>query len=377
MNKSYGFLGIILSVVMVFVLALGALSLIGCGSPVGLGNTVPVGALDALGDETSGNAVDSGHEAAPEEQDDGDGADEPGDGEPGDGDIDDDESEEPGDGEEPGTGEGGEPDPDDPAITVPIIEMVLIPAGVFRMGGTSDEAGLSNEYPQHSVTLTSGFYMGKYVVTEAQYFAVMKKPSGAPKGDNYPAHGLSWYDAIAFCNTLSMMEDLSPAYSIAGSTDPADWGSPAANTAAWNAAAIISGADGYRLPTEAQWEYACRAGTSSAYNTGANAIDDKTGWYISNAVSSNKMHPVGELPPNKWLLYDMHGNVNEWCWDWYIGSYSGAAAIDPAGPASGANRVIRGGSYSSYAELLRSASRGSAPPSAAGHGFRLVRPLSE
>ena len=334
-----------LMIILIVMMAFGAFSLTGCSNPTGLGSAITEGALEVFGE-----IYDDSPDAKP------------GDAEPDD--PVDTEPDDPGDAE-----------PGDPPIIEPKIEMVLIPAGSFQMGSLIGEAGsISDERPRHSVTLTRGFYMGKYAVTEAQYLTVMQQHPGAPKGGSYPAHQLSWYDAIAFCNTLSMMEGLDPAYSIAGSTDPADWGDPVAgNAAAWNAAAIISNADGYRLPTEAQWEYACRAGASAAYNTGSNTISNTTGWYYLNAAGGNTPHPVGQLPPNAWLLHDMHGNVNEWCWDRYSATYSSAAATDPVGPASGAARVFRGGDYTSKAALLRSASRGSAAPSASQHGLRVVR----
>jgi formylglycine-generating enzyme required for sulfatase activity len=133
-------------------------------------------------------------------------------------------------------------------------------------------------------------------------------------------------------------------------------------------------ANGYRLPTEAEWEYACRAGTTTAYYTG-DAEDtalEAAAWYDAN--SGGTTHPVGKKTPNAWGLYDMHGNVYEWCWDWY-GSYSSGAQTDPVGASSGSNRVMRGGSWFYYAQDLRSACRDSDNPSERGLdsiGFRLV-----
>jgi len=256
-----------------------------------------------------------------------------------------------------------------------MIDMVPIPAGTFMMGQTS----ITDATPEHSVTL-SGFYMGKYQVTQEQYQAVMgsnpssfnSSPQAGETQGKRPVERVSWYDALVFCNKLSTMEGLTPAYSISGSTDPAVWGSvPASTNATWNTVVIVAGSNGYRLPTEAEWEYACRAGTTTAYNTGE-TISDNTGWYDGN--SGNKTHEVGLKPANAWGLYDMHGNVYEWCWDWY-GTYASGAQTNPTGASSGSNRVIRGGSWVVIGRYLRSAIRIIGDPSVRVYdlGFRLVR----
>ncbi|MDR2718654.1 MAG: SUMF1/EgtB/PvdO family nonheme iron enzyme [Treponema sp.] len=261
------------------------------------------------------------------------------------------------------------------------IVLVKIPAGIFTMGSPTTEPDRSTDETQHPVTLTKSFYMGKYPVTQEQYQAVMgtnpsyfttmvSGESGTP--GKLPVEGVSWYDALVFCNTLSIMEGLSPVYSISDKTNPADWGTvPTSSPAVWDAVVMVSGANGYRLPTEAEWEYVCRAGTTTAYNTGA-TISDNTGWYDYN--SSSKTHQVGLKPANAWGLYDMHGNVFEWCWDW-LGSYSNGAQTDPQGAVTGTNRVGRGGSWGNYGRDLRSALRGDDTPSGRGDylGFRLVR----
>jgi formylglycine-generating enzyme required for sulfatase activity len=216
--------------------------------------------------------------------------------------------------------------------------------------------------------------MGKYPVTQDEYETVMGTNPSNWKGYNLPVEKVSWYDALVFCNKLSMREGLSPAYSISGSTDPARWGGvPTSNNATWNAVTIVAGSNGCRLPTEAQWEYACRAGTTTAYNTGA-GINTNTGWYDAN--SGSRTHPVGEKPANAYGLYDMHGNVWEWCWDWY-GTYPTSSQTDPMGASSGSGRVTRGGSWSHAAQYVRSANRSDATPSNRSYlnGFRLVRPL--
>jgi formylglycine-generating enzyme required for sulfatase activity len=264
-----------------------------------------------------------------------------------------------------------------------MIDMVSIPAGTFTMGSPTSEANRDSDETQHSVTL-SAFYMGKYQVTQEQYQAVMgTNPSNfksAVTGESgtpvkLPVEQVSWYDALVFCNKLSMMEGLSPAYKISGSTDPAVWGGvPTSSNTTWNAVEIVAGSNGYRLPTEAQWEYACRAGTTTAYNTG-NAISENTGWYTSN--SGSKTHEVGKKPANARGLYDMHGNVWEWCWDWYGSSYySSSPTNDPLGASSGTYRVLRGGSWGGSAGNLRSALRSYGNPSSRYnyYGFRLIRP---
>jgi formylglycine-generating enzyme required for sulfatase activity len=256
-----------------------------------------------------------------------------------------------------------------------LIEMVQIPDGTFQMGSPGGEPGRYNDETQHSVTLT-GFRMGKYPVTQAQYEEVMGEnpsyfttPASTETSTvNRPVEAVTWYDAVEFCNKLSEKEGLTPVYTITGRTP--ETGYPiedATVTANWSR-------NGYRLPTEAQWEYACRAGTTTAYNTGA-TISDDTGWYSSN--SGARTHSVGEKPANEWGLYDMHGNVYEWCWDWYSSTYySSSPAQNPTGPVSGINRVERGGSWTSDSQSLRSAYRDYLDPSyvSAALGFRIVRP---
>jgi formylglycine-generating enzyme required for sulfatase activity len=228
--------------------------------------------------------------------------------------------------------------------------MVRINGGTFQMGSNK---GYTDEKPVHTVTISS-FYMGKYEVTQKEYQEIMGTNPSNFKGDNLPVEKVSWFDAVEHCNKLSQREGLTPAYTINGTN------------VTWN-----RNANGYRLPTEAEWEYACRAGTPTAYNTGA-GISDSTGWY--NANSGSTSHPVGQKPANRWGLHDMHGNVMEWCWDWY-GSYSKGAQTDPWGASSGSNRVIRGGNWLDSAENVRSANRYDSYPSDRYSyiGFRLVR----
>jgi len=234
--------------------------------------------------------------------------------------------------------------------------MVRIKGGTFTMGSSPDSGWgrLSDEGPQHKVTVSS-FYIGKYEVTQEEYQEIMGTNPSNSKGDNLPVEQVSWYDAIEYCNKRSQKEGLTPAYTRNG------------DNVIWN-----RNANGYRLPTEAEWEYACRAGTTTVFNRGNNK-SDITGWYAEINFGGGT-HPGGQKTANAWGLYDMHGNVWEWCWDWY-GNYSSASQTDPMGASSGTYRVGRGGSISSDASTMRSARRFSEVPSFRRNdiGFRLAR----
>jgi formylglycine-generating enzyme required for sulfatase activity len=225
--------------------------------------------------------------------------------------------------------------------------MVSVPAGTFTMGRTTG-TGYNDETPTHSVTLDA-FYIGKYEVTQADWYAVMNNnPSEFTGNNNRPVEMVSFYAVLVYCNKKSMNEDLVPAYSISGSTDPDDWGAiPTTNSAAWNAVTCNLNATGYRLPTEAEWEYAARGAvnTPDYLYSGSNTPGD-VAWYGAN--SGNMTHEVGGKAANALGIYDMSGNVQEWVWDWY-GAYSSAAQTNPTGPASNVNnrRVVRGGSWNS------------------------------
>ena len=258
------------------------------------------------------------------------------------------------------------PTPNPTPTPTPIpTNMVRITGGTFTMGSPASEPNRESNEIQRQVTVSS-FYMGRYEVTQREYQDVMGYNPSYFTGDNLPVESVTWYDAIEYCNKLSQREGLTPVYTITGRTPTVGYPITAATVIAnWNA-------NGYRLPTEAEWEYACRAGTTTAYNTGA-SISNNTGWYVEN--SNVRTQPVGQKLANAWGLHDMHGNVSEWCWDWY-GTYASGAQMNPLGASSGSYRVARGGSCIVAPHGLRSAYRGSGyseDARGANIGFRVVR----
>jgi len=215
--------------------------------------------------------------------------------------------------------------------------MVLIRGGSFTMG--SDEGG-GDEQPTHEVTVGS-FYMDKYEVTQEAYERLVGKNPSKRKGKDLPVERVRWDDSAKFCNKRSALEGLDPCYS--SDEDEEVW-------------ECSFEASGYRLPTEAEWEYACRAGTSTAYYFGGSEQAlTKHGWYSGN--SRERTHPVGRKSANPWGLYDMHGNVWEWVNDFYDRSYYGQSpARNPVGPKEGW-RLMRGGSFQDSADSCRSSYR--------------------
>ena len=264
---------------------------------------------------------------------------------------------------------------------------VLIPAGTFQMGSN---VGYSNNKPVHEVTITKPFYMGKYEVTQAEYEKYCSYGSSSPSsdkgdGDNYPAYYVSWYDALVYCNKRSMAEGLTPCYSISGSTDPEKWGTvPTSSNNTWNAVVCNWNANGYRLPTEAEWEYAARAEDNTVASLTYSGTSDvnKLGeyaWYSSN--SNSKTHEVGTKKANGFGLYDMSGNVWEWCWNWFTNSYDAEAegGSDPTGASAGSYRVGRGGGWGSDSDFCAVSYRNLNYPDGRDRylGFRVVRASSK
>ena len=232
----------------------------------------------------------------------------------------------------------------------PTPDMVRIPGGTFMMGSSDYSI---DEKPQHRVTVSS-FYIGKYPVTQKEYRELMGTNPSNFKGYNLPVEQVSWYDAVNYCNRLSQNEGLTPAYTVNGPN------------VTWNC-----NANGYRLPTEAEWEYACRARTTTPYYIGDSVAN--AAWYSDN--SNGRTHPVGEKQANAWGLHDMLGNVFEWCWDWK-NYYPSDAQTDPkGGPSYGFGRVVRGGCWEYSAQSLRFTIRAAHDPSIRCDiiGFRVAR----
>ncbi|MBR9975395.1 MAG: SUMF1/EgtB/PvdO family nonheme iron enzyme [Bacteroidetes bacterium] len=239
------------------------------------------------------------------------------------------------------------------------LDMALVPAGSFTMGDQVGD-GFAEEKPTRSVTL-SGFYMSNHEVTQKLYQEIMGENPSHNKGDSRPAENMTWFKALEFCNALSAKHGYTPCYSdIAGTP------------------AVDMNANGYRLPTEAEWEYACRAGTATNYHTGNGEANlARAGWYSGNTNGSTQ--DVGKKEANSFGLFDTHGNVFEWCWDWYKSDYyKDGGTSNPTGPSGGSERVCRGGSYFVFEYGCRSSFRSYLKPSIPSRdiGIRLVRKAS-
>ncbi len=253
-------------------------------------------------------------------------------------------------------------------------DLILIKGGKFTMGSPESENWRSEDEVQHEVTV-SDFYISQYEVTQEEYENIMNENPSTFKGNNLPVENITWYQAIEYCNKLSKSKGLTPVYTIDG--DKVSWD---------------RSANGYRLPTEAEWEYAARAGTTTPFNTENSISAEESNYYghypyeiEENYFSQNNLDTkpgeyrqttveVGSFNPNNWGLYDMHGNVEEWVFDYY-GAYDLENTINPTGPTSGTLRVSRGGGWNDFAKHLRSAYRVSAVPSQGKYniGFRIVR----
>ena len=244
------------------------------------------------------------------------------------------------------------------------IELVRISAGTFMMGALpNDDKASSDERPRHKVEISRDFYVGKYPVTQELWEAVMGNNPSHFKGEDRPVEEMSWFDCVEFCNKLSQLENKELAYTINGENVSCNWS-----------------AKGYRLLTEGEWEYCARDGESHLY-AGSNNVDE-VAWYGEN--SGGKTHSVGQKKPNGFGLYDMSGNVWEWCWDWFDSEEyqsrsvtGGEPTSDPRGPTSGSHHVFRGGSWYNSPYLMRASGRNGGSPTGRGSsvGFRLVLPL--
>ena len=252
--------------------------------------------------------------------------------------------------------------------------MVFVKGGKFLMGSPESENWRSSDETQHEVALAD-FWISRYEVTQREYSALMHDNPSTFQGDSLPVENVSWLEAVRFCNAKSESEGLTPVYEIDGAK------------VTWNLAA-----DGYRLPTEAEWEYSCRAGTTTPFNLEHSIGAEEANFYghypyeiEENYFSQHKLTTkpgiyrgetveVGSFPPNKLGLYDMHGNVGEWCWDIYA-PYPKGSSTNPTGPESGTRRVNRGGGWNDFAKNMRSAYRAAAPQERGMYnvGFRLVR----
>ncbi|GMO29503.1 MAG: hypothetical protein Pg6A_17700 [Termitinemataceae bacterium] len=265
-------------------------------------------------------------------------------------------------------------------IIIPVEEIssdfAYIEGGTFTMGSPQSYRYHESNQIQHNATVSS-FYIGKYELTQKEWKEVIGNNPSNFKGDDLPVERVNWYDAIEYCNKRSEQEGLTPAYTIDKIRSDPNNNAPTRGTAEWEHGDTMRwtvtwnrNANGYRLPTEAEWEYACRAGTTTLLST-ENEINS-AGW--STTTSGWRTHPVGQKQPNTWGLYDMYGNVWELCWDWYT-EYLRDEQTNPIGPNFGSGRVRRGGSWLTYGLGICAALRRGITPASQDYrvGFRLVR----
>jgi formylglycine-generating enzyme required for sulfatase activity len=271
------------------------------------------------------------------------------------------------------------------------LELVLIEPGTFQMGSPNNESGRRDDEWVHAVQITRQFFIGKYEVTQMQYESVMKSNPSAfrtftegnerePRTDTrrFPVESVTWFDAVEFCNRLSGLDGYAPYYELSGVKH--------SGKSIVSADVKVKGGNGFRLPTEAEWEYACRAGTTTPFhfpgsNTGRQSnvkATRATGAYGIGTTwkDHERTTQVGSYPPNFWGLHEMLGNAGEWVWDWYDKDfYRNSPKQDPTGPETGRHRVLRGGSWLVTEANSRSASRFYHTPDERKNyaGFRVAR----